>query len=426
MKPNSFLVCLIAMGVAISLSPGAFLDRALDTVTTALPKSLTKIPLPISATNSTQATAILVPKQFSFQVGQIVGERVSSQLDQTDAVLFEKLARLYALFHTSADKIWSDGFRLDQDIVYLVREDDENALYGYVINHPRPEEIEGASRLTLSDDLALPPVYRVDNLDKARLARHPFDFEYSLAGESVMMMKYTSPNVDSFTSPTAEDWDLFLAHEAFHRYQDRNWKINDNDQDLSNYNFSTDALALILLEQHILHAGLNAADSAARTEALRQFAAVRNVRIETYGRQIVTLDSEQERFEGTAFYLEDNIRVLSGRPLLNLREYLVPSLASFAESDVREYFGFGRFYETGSALSRLLDLQGVAWRNDVANGKTQYDVIKDHYDISDRDALIELAKSTYNDAELLSQAERYAAIIENTPTNNCWGISHDL
>ena len=111
---------------------------------------------------------------------------------------------------------------------------------------------------------------------------------------------------------------------------------------------------------------------------------------------------------------------------MDLREYLVPSLASFAESDVREYFGFGRFYETGSALSRLLDLQGVAWRNDVANGKTQYDVIKDHYDISDLDALIELAKSTYNYAELLSQAERYAAIIENTPTNNCWGISHDF
>ena len=410
MKHTSLFHCGIAIVVFLLTSLAKPADMAVSATAFVQTKSATKTTspfFPIEPIQTTSTTETEV-EQTPSQIGQGSANPPPSELDQVDTILFEKLSRLYTVFRTDADKIWDNSFRLDQDIVYLVREDAENALYGYVINHPNPEEIEGASRLRLSDDLGLPPVHRVDKLDKAQLALNPFEFEYPLAGESVLMMKYTTPDVDSFVSPTSGDWDLFLAHEAFHRHQFRNWHENDNIQDLSNYNFSADALALMLLEQHILQAGLNASDGAARTQALRLFSAVRNYRIETYGGQIVTLDNEQERLEGAALYIEHQIRALSNRPSMNLTEELLPSFDDYVEFDMRDYFGFNRFYATGSAIGRILDLQGIDWKNGVANGDTQYDVIINHYDIRDRDALLEAAKAAYNYSELLTQAERYS------------------
>ena len=402
------LLALSAKSTGMALSAVAVTQAAFAAKNT--PPS---VPIELIQTTSTTETEAEQPPS---QISQDLAKTTPSELDQVDTILFEKLSRLYTLFRTDADKIWDDSFRLDQDIIYLVRKDAENDLYGYVINHPNPEAIAGVSRLTLSDNLALPPIYRVDQLNKAKLTQNPhFDFEYPLADESVMMMKYTTPDVDSFASPTSEDWDLFLAHEVFHRYQFRNWQENDNDQDLNNYNFSADALALMLLEQHILQAGVNAVDSAARTVALRQFAAVRDFRIETYGRQIVTLDNEQERSEGTALYIEHQIQALLNRPLIDLTEELTPSFDDYVEFDMREYFGFGRFYGTGLAVCRILDLQGVAWKNDVINAKTPYDVAINHYDIRDRSALLEAAKAAYNYPELWTQATRYAEAVPTEP-----------
>ncbi|MCG8366660.1 MAG: hypothetical protein MJA27_25420 [Pseudanabaenales cyanobacterium] len=175
-----------------------------------------------------------------------------------------------------------------------ILESNLNDLYGYVINHPNPEAIAGASRLTLSDNLALPPIYRVDQ-------------------------------------------------------------------------------------------------------------------------QIVTLDNEQERLEGAALYIEHQIRALFNRPLIDLTEELTPSFDDYVEFDMREYFGFGRFYGTGSAVCRILDLQGIAWKNDVINGETPYDVAINHYDIRDRNALLEAAKAAYNYPELWTQATRYAEAAPTEP-----------
>lgn len=350
-------------------------------------------------------------------------EKTTGELDEIDTEMFERLSKMYAAFRTDADKIWGSGFRLDRDIIYLVRhglENDENRgknnVYGYVINHPNPEKIEGATPVTLNKDLNLPPVYRVTKLNNDRIAESPnFDFEYPLGGEQVMMLRYTTPDVEDFAAPVSSDWLAYLSHETFHRFQGRTWEEGEVNQDLTNYDFSAEAIALIFLEHRILLGGLQAEDEAARAEALQQFVAVRQLREQKYGEQIRTLDGQQERFEGTALYTEHTLGELLGNEEINLNLDTFGKSLAQTEFDpefenVPETLGFFRFYDTGAVLSRLLDLQNIAWKADLSAGKTHYDIIKEHYDMKEFDTLVESAKSTYNFNELLEKGKVAADI----------------
>ena len=357
-------------------------------------------------------------KQRVSTVGLTKVDDQSEKLDQTDLTLFTKVSRLYKIFETETTNIWDGSYRLDQDILYLVRKDAKNDLYGYVINHPNPDAFEEARRISLPNDLNLPPVYRIDKLDRAQLAESPnFAFDYSLGSESVMMMKYTTPEVDDFAAPSNSDWSLFLAHEVFHRYQEQTWRENDNNQDLSTYDFSAEPIALILLEQQILKAAINASsDVAAYTEALKQFTAVRSLRIDKYGDQIKTLDNEQERIEGTSLYIEHQVGELLQNEQTNLSTLGQNLLEEYTQ--VRASLGFDRFYETGAVLSYFLDQTDINWHDAIKQGDTPYDLLDNTLNIgSDQRQLVNAAKKRFDFAALLQKAERLAEIAAKEPSN---------
>ena len=355
-------------------------------------------------------------------------QNTSVDLDKVDTEMFERLSKMYAAFRTNADQIWGSDFRLDQDIIYLVRygaENDEhrgrNNVYGYVINHPNPEKIGGATPVALNKDLNLPSVYRVTKLNNDRIAESPnFDFEYPLGGEQVMMLRYTTSDIDDFAAPVSNDWLAYLSHETFHRFQGRAWEEGETNQDLTNYDFSAEAIALIFLEHRILLGGLQAQDIAARAEALQQFVAVRHLREQKYGEQIRTLDGQQERFEGTALYTEHTLGELLGGERTNLNPDTFGQSLAQTEFDpesenVPETLGFFRFYDTGAVLSRLLDLQNIAWKAELSAGKTHYDIIKEHYDLKEFDTLVESAKNTYNFDALLEKGQVAADVAAKQP-----------
>lgn len=340
-------------------------------------------------------------------------------LDEIDSSLFEQLSKIYQLFAESINQIWTSDYRLDLDPLLLIRVDENgDAQYGYIVNHPEPESFEGAQLVDLPDDLNLPPVYRLNEIPNAkRLENVPFfDFAYPANGTDVYMMKYTDPDDDPFMSPTNFDWILFFAHEGFHRYQMNAWEIPDSMQDVKNYPLNADNIALIYLENHLLLDALSASDSEL-DDILQQFIAVRSLRIEQW-EEVALLDNPQEAAEGTARYIETQISEVAsirseGQP--SMEDYLIISLNT--KEHIRDELAFGRFYSTGAALSTLMDRLGRDWKAQIEAGKTQYDVLSEYYKLTDAVTLVEEAKEAYDFPALYENAEETAKIAASEPTD---------
>ncbi len=341
-------------------------------------------------------------------------EQYAGALDDLDAEMFERLAEGFAAFGTASDQIWNDDYRLDQMPLMLVHSDGENDQYAYLVNHPDPISVESAQLVELPNELNLPPIYRLDTLPNADiLAKHPsFSFFFPVNDIDVYMMKYTSSEVDKFSSPTSNNWMLFVAHEGFHAYQIANWNETLSTQDIANYPLVEENITLALLENYLLVAALSAEDSAARTQALHQFVAVRNLRMEKWD-AVADLDNRQETSEGTARYIEHRLGELMELGDANLSNFGREFSMFDGDKGVRELYAFGRFYTTGAVLSHLLDLQGIDWKPRVANGEILYDILAANFDLSDRDALVEQAQAAHDYATLSGQAAELAAQAES-------------
>jgi hypothetical protein len=362
---------------------------------------------------------------YSETVPELPGETAASSttdldnvaLDRTDTMLFESLDETFEAFRTTSDQIWTSDYRLDETPMLLVRSDGQHDLYAYLINHPDPANVESAQLVELPAELNLPPVYRLDTLPNPDiLAQRPnFDFFFYINDTVVYMMKYTSES-SSPSSPISEVWNLFLTHEVFHAYQLTNWNRAVSPQDTANYPLTEENIALALLENRLLVEALSADTDAARTTALHQFTAVRNLRMEMW-EAVALLDNPQETIEGIARYIEHRLGELLDHGQTNFstfdRELSIFEASSENQRSVAELYAFGRFYSTGAALSYLLDLQGIDWKEQVAEGATLYDILEANFDLSNRDTLVEQAKVVHDYATLSEIAAQQAMQAES-------------
>ncbi len=351
----------------------------------------------------------------------------STELDQTDTQLFERTAQLFDLFETQSGEIWNEDYRLDQMALMYVRTDGVNDQYAYLINHPTAAELDGAQLVELPEELDLPDVYRFDEIPNAsRVAQNPhFDFNAPIAGEETYVMKYTTPQVDEFASPVSHDWSLYVAHEGLHDDQDEWNETPSNGQDTAGYPLEADHIALIMLENEVIKAALTAEDEATREQAIKQFVAVRQTRINRWD-SVRLLDLPQEQIEGTARYIEHTLGSLLDYDRTNLTSF-AESIYPVPETRVRESLAFGRFYETGAALTHLVDQVGIEnWTLAIENGQSQFDLLADHYGMTDAELekMLDEAKATYSFAEMAEKAESIAATAASEPTD-IWGDMGD-
>ena len=202
----------------------------------------------------------------------------------------------------------------------------------------------------------------------------------------------------------------------FHRYQFARFGGRRGAQDIENYAFDADNIAMATLEERALKEAVTAGDRATREAAARRFAAIRSTRFLADRR--VVLDHDQERFEGSARYLEhrmagDDTRFR--RHGGNYKAGLVgdPDALSQRRLGIKEYYAFVRFYATGAAVLRALDLLGAAGADrSVEGGESPADVLIEHLGVSQPDmpGLIADARAAYDpDNELPAAAERAAA-----------------
>lgn len=348
----------------------------------------------------------------------------------------------------------------------LVREEGGSDRYGFLVNHPRPTALGGVEE-ALPRNLTLPPIYRLDPLpEKNRIAAIPhFDFSVDLGGTGAFVLKYSAellglsddfasanyefmdessklPETDAgpagsdreipdeqaaFPEPfpelgeedfiaadrrfMAEQWALYLAHEVFHRFQLDNWNEQGGAQDTADYPLDETHLALIMLETAALRAAVDARSEAARAEHTRLFIAVREERMGRYA-EVELLDLPQEQIEGTARYVEHRIGSLLGFQYVNLQTFTNPdALMAMPERGIRSHAAFDRFYGTGAALCRLLDVFAVSgWKARVARGLSPYQVLRDRLApaAAQRGALLSLAKSRYEFSKIQDRARQAA------------------
>ena len=322
-----------------------------------------------------------------------------------------------AIGYTSVRGVWTGFDPGEHPSVAVYRSKNGEIESVLAINFPTPEKLGDATALSVAgrpfESLHFITNLKADIKQKFRAIEN-FEFNLDLAGVDSFVL--LAGGDDAFFDPSTPDWASTFIHEMFHRYQDMRFAEPQGAQDFENYAFDASNIEMAALEERALREGITTSDAATRETALRRFAAVRMARLAADTR--VVLDNDQERGEGTARYLEHR---LAGRDTRfdyhdgNYEEGLLDNPAAFLGGDesIKLYYAFFRFYGTGAAILRALDLLGVTGVDRaVQEGKSPAEVLIEYLGVEQTDVmrLVADARAAYDPLnELPAVAVRLAA-----------------
>lgn len=252
----------------------------------------------------------------------------------------------------------------------------------------------------------LPTVTKLTQLPEAEKLKHSeyVEFQWDLAGTPTFVLFYTDSQDESFNNPTTDAWDAFLIHEALHHQQEGTWQQRDDElQNVKNYPLEQHHIADIFLEVQTLLDAVSAKNSIERRQAIQYFVAVRKARMASHP-IIYGMDGMQERYEGTAHYIEHRLQAIRlNNTLPDITTLLGGGLS---EQNNRVSLALGRFYATGAALSMLLDELAIDWKSIMEAGATHYEILEQWLGGNNTDwqALLEQARLMYQYDELLKTA----------------------
>ena len=367
----------------------------------------------VDATESTTASSTTVASTSSTTSEPSPSTGSTTVAAEGAAELFDLqdvIRRIDAGF-VAAKNVWS-GYDPNDEPIVLALKDDAGELRGVLaINHPKAVELGDAEKLDTSST-SLDSAYLVTNVaaeEAERLQQMPtFDFHMKIKGVDSFAM---NAGGEEFFDPETADYTATLIHEVFHRFQDSGFQGGIGGQDVDGYAYTADNIELATLEDRALVAAIQAESGEARTDAARSFAAIRLARLEADPR--VKLDNSQERFEGTARYLEHKFAGADEQYSYNEtnfdRDLVTDPLAA---GGVKEHYGFGRFYAGGAAILHVLDLLGVENAADRVNaGESPSEVLIDVVGVerNEVEALVAAAKKGLDpEGQLAANAEQAA------------------
>ncbi len=357
------------------------------------------------------STLFLVSVAFVLATSCVNPYPAQSNAISSDDWTREAIANL-SVAYSGAQGVWTGFDPNDHPAVIVYKSDPREVESLLAINYPSPGSLGDSTALNVGDTpfRSLSRVVNVEPDFVAQLKVIPhFELSVDLAG------------VDSFAivadrnSRDPTDWTAMFIHEMFHRYQlfspfGDGW----GHQDFDGYPFDAGNLALATLEDRALKAALAASDDATRETAARRFAAIRIERLRSD--YLVSHDDHQERIEGTAQYLEHRFAGGDDRFDHHAGNYgsdLQTDIdAIIRTGQIKSYYAFLRFYDSGSAIVRILELLGVeGFDRAIHDGKAPAELLIEHLGVvrADLDRLIADAHKSYDPAdELLSAAKRAA------------------
>lgn len=332
-----------------------------------------------------------------------------------DAQFFSAVTNLVSGVE-QATGVW-DGFNPGGYSTVVIFRTDGEVSHLLAINHTNPT---GLGTPTPVDNTGTPfgSLHRIDDVDptaaKALAAVEYWDGRVTVGGMEAFVI-VADPTDD--LNATQLDWVAFFMHELFHRYQHDTFTGPVVEQDVENYPYTAANIELAVLEERALHAALTATSVDERLVATRRFAGLRLARLAAEPR--VALDNRQERKEGTARYLEHRFAGDDTRYIFHDTNYHRDLQTHLRGDMVKRIFGFGRFYASGAAVMRILDLMGVQHAQAaIQRGQSPAEVLIDHLGITEHDTadLVAAATQAYDPAgELKAMAEQAAQTAKTEP-----------
>ncbi len=317
------------------------------------------------------------------------------------------------------DGDWPGFVPNDHPAVLALKDSSGDLAGALAFNFPDPDAL-GTARALDPEGTPIGSVHHITELTEAEKLQNlrGFDFHLKIGGVDSFAME--AGGGDDFFVPTTNDYVATYLHEMFHRWQDDGFAGDLGSQDVEGYAYTPENLALAALEDRALIEAANAETDEVRREAARRFAGIRLARMAADPR-VANLDNSQERFEGTARYIEHRVAG-TDEDFSNYNEtdYSV-ELASdpSATGGVKDHYGFGRFYATGASILGLLDALGADDVDDeIEGGLSPAETLIEFLGVSEEDAddLVADAKSSYDPlGELEDAAAKAAKAAEDEP-----------
>ena len=308
--------------------------------------------------------------------------------------------------------VWP-GFNPDDYAqIILGRDAQKNIQHMVVINHPRATELGQAHDLGNGAWLIINPK---PNPHLASVEN--FEFNLPILGQPAFVIGSDCADTDfDMSCMRNAEFAAYHLHEMFHRYQDDHF-IDSGHVDQDAYDYSADNLYLARLENEILAASSQETDQTVLIEMAQRLVALRAVR--SAASDFVTLDEQQERYEGTASFIEHNLGHSIGSSL-HAGNYGTDLTYPIEEGSVKADFGFGRFYGTGAAILHLADRIGVKdMPSDIEGGMTPMQVLAKIAPVPAQDAeaiVSNVIADLDPNALLRADADQWAAWAKTEPS----------
>ncbi|HBJ2611980.1 TPA: hypothetical protein LA742_000390 [Clostridium botulinum] len=354
-----------------------------------------------------------------------------NSLDKTDREMFTKLSKIYTNFRDNSNKLWNEEYKLNEEPIILVRANKSNGLIryqAYAINLDYYNKSIFSKEIEIPSSLVLPNVYRLSKFDPNTINTwFPYNFgTVSIEGKDVFYFKYYS---DMLNDPDLYyDFPSFLLHESFHTYKQKDWLYDSNDGEyIESYPYNKENYALIGLEFKLLDKCMQSNNVNEIKDYLRQWTIVRTYRYKKWSQLLA--ETNTEAIEGTARYIEYSYSKLTGGKLTVLARKQEPYYVTFSEAynyiannqaESPNYLERSMRYETGAALGLIMDKANINWKTEIEDnknkpGKTQYQILKEYFNISNEDISdgnIDKIKNENNYNELIKSGEKIVNLIK--------------
>lgn len=262
--------------------------------------------------------------------------------------------------------IWK-GFNYQSKPHYMIRVDSNgNPETAFIIN-PQ-SNVNGSQKLASNENLGLNAYKYEAQMHTAndKIGSIGYYFDYVIDGRKYYAQTYSNKN--TLVNNSLGSFIKLTAHEIFHSYQAKNFKIINwcrqylDSNNNSKYPFKEDILIRQIAQIDLFEGLPKKISKADATELLKRYVALKydEIRVDDTPEQMArTMGLCQERGEGTAQYIETMI----GKYALKNKEanfvYGVnPHDQSFNAKSARLFFQWGIFYSTGASATWLLNELG--------------------------------------------------------------------
>lgn len=318
-------------------------------------------------------------------------------LSQTDSLMFSELTTQFRYFEQQPEKIWTKEYAYNKMPLILMQSDSSKKKISknhiYLVNASQWIDKHKFKKVHFQDNHYLDDVYTpledvyVDTqLGIYSLGFDPFSsaFYYATLGGKEMLAFMYSPSIlgRKYKFP---DFTFFSMHEAFHLYWQKTWTHDaDGKTVIDDYPYKKEHFDLLRKEYSLLDEALDTNQQDKLDELMKKWVHIRNTRYRKWPQ--LTGETYSEAIEGSAQFVEQKYAILAGieRPLitnqhdspLSFSQALTGILKNKSSHQLLERY---MSYAKGAALGLILDRLDPLWKEKVAEGKTQYEVLKERY-----------------------------------------------